>query len=45
MNKNWDNKILFTMSTLLGFSHIDELYRPMLNKFMSLKSNWGFLGG
>ena len=44
-NIEWDNEIILSLSTLLGFHKIDRRYKSFMDKFLELNSSIGVLGG
>ena len=43
--KKWENKLILSISTLLGFSKVDRKYKYFLDRFLNVSSNFGVLGG
>ena len=43
--QKWENKLILSISTLLGFNKVDRRYKFFLDRFLRVKSNFGVLGG
>lgn len=43
--KEWDNTLILSVSTMLGLSKPDKIYKPFLDKLIESKSFCGLLGG